>query len=74
MGIARFASRLSTYSQPVLLNDALQSRIAIIDGPGLVHHIYYRLCDKLKAPVGYDDCAKETVVWLNTLRSFGFAM
>lgn len=74
MGIPRFASRLSAYSHPVVLKQSLQPRIAIIDGPGLVHHVYYRLCDKLKAPVGYSDCAKATITWLDTLKSLGFEM
>lgn len=74
MGIPRLASRLSAYSRPVVLNEATSSRIAVVDGPGLVHHVYYRLCDKLKGPVGYDDCAKATIAWLDTLKSFGFAM
>lgn len=74
MGIQRFASRLNAYSHPVLLDHSMESRLAIVDGPGLVHHIYYRLCDTSKATVGYSSCAEEIVAWLDTLTSFGFKM
>ena len=58
-----------------------QKNIAIIDGPGLAHYIYYNLCDSsssstatTSSAITYDSCAKATIAWLDKLVGYGFKM
>jgi hypothetical protein len=47
---------------------------AIIDGPGLAHFIYYKLCESSEksGSITYAACASETIKWLDQLREFEF--
>ncbi|SMR47514.1 unnamed protein product [Zymoseptoria tritici ST99CH_3D1] len=77
MGIQRFGTRLSAHAQRKTLckpsDESIPRSTAIIDGPGLVHSIYYRLCDQTDRSknITYGACAAETVRWLEQLREFG---
>lgn len=55
--------------------------VAIIDGPGLAHHIYYRLCEDSSSSssststvITYGDCVHATIEWLDQLQGYGFRM
>lgn len=49
--------------------------IAIIDGPGLAHYVFYQLCDKRNSSaqdLSYAACADAAIKWLKDLQSIGF--
>lgn len=55
--------------------------VAIIDGPGLAHHIYYGLCENSPSSssststvITYGDCVHATIEWLDQLQGYGFRM
>lgn len=54
--------------------------VAIIDGPGLAHHIYYGLCEDSSSSsststvITYGDCVHATIEWLDQLQGYGFRM
>ncbi|KAM3421603.1 hypothetical protein BST61_g1990 [Cercospora zeina] len=89
MGIQRFGLRMRDYATKTTLgrttdssssssqqhDEQQQKKVAIIDGPGLAHYIYYSLCD-LSSPSAttYDSCAKATISWLDRLRAYGFTI
>ncbi|KAF7197559.1 hypothetical protein HII31_01062 [Pseudocercospora fuligena] len=75
MGIQRFGSRMRDYATRMTLGttDSLKdTSIAIIDGPGLAHYIYYGMCDNATGPVTYRRSAEATKAWLDRLEQFGF--
>lgn len=55
--------------------------VAIIDGPGLAHHIYHGLCENSSSSssstftvITYGDCVHATIEWLDQLQGYGFRM
>ncbi|KAK4495807.1 hypothetical protein PRZ48_013075 [Zasmidium cellare] len=75
MGIKRFGLRLRDYA----IRDTLGSTespakgsIAIIDGPGLAHHVFYQLCDQRNADISYKACADAAISWLKELQYIGY--
>lgn len=54
--------------------------VAIIDGPGLAHHIYHGLCEDSSSSsststvITYGDCVHATIEWLDQLQGYGFRM
>ncbi|KAI5360785.1 Putative PIN-like domain superfamily, Asteroid domain-containing protein [Septoria linicola] len=75
MGIQRFGLRMRDYASKTTLGTTGSSDctdIAIIDGPGLAHYIYYGLCDSGSTSVSYTSCVEATIAWLDRLRSYGF--
>ncbi|EMF11288.1 uncharacterized protein SEPMUDRAFT_68761 [Sphaerulina musiva SO2202] len=53
--------------------------VAIIDGPGLAHHIYHGLCENSSSSssststvITYGDCVHATIEWLDQLQGYGF--
>lgn len=57
------------------------SGVAIIDGPGLAHHIYHGLCENSSSSssststvITYGDCVHATIEWLDQLQGYGFRM
>lgn len=77
MGIQRFGLRVRDYATRITLGSTdspANSAIAIIDGPGLAHYIYYGLCDRASAPVTYRACVGATIAWLDQLQRYGFKM
>ncbi|GIZ37494.1 hypothetical protein CKM354_000093900 [Cercospora kikuchii] len=94
MGIQRFGLRMRDYATKTTLGTITKSssagqqqqapvrrNIAIIDGPGLAHYIYYNLCDSSSSSsttatttsaITYDSCAKATIAWLDKLVGYGF--
>ena len=77
MGIQRFGSRMRDHATRTTLgttDSPADHGVAIIDGPGLAHYIYYGLCGSSSSSVTYGDCANATIAWLDKLRGFGFSM
>ena len=78
MGIQRFGAHMRGHAVKSVLGSTetpAQKSLAIIDGPGLAHHIYYKLCQKHITTTGtitYADCADAVVHWLDDLRLIGF--
>ncbi|PPJ57363.1 hypothetical protein CBER1_01363 [Cercospora berteroae] len=97
MGIQRFGLRMRDYATKTTLGTITKSpssasqqqqqqqpeqkNIAIIDGPGLAHYIYYNLCDSsssstttstTSSAITYDSCAKATIAWFDKLIGYGF--
>ena len=80
MGIPRLSARLRSYATTKVVGrsgSTVSHSVAIIDGPGLAHYIYYRILDDpdaTLADVTYAVCVEATVQWLDALRSFGFVV
>ncbi|KXT07814.1 hypothetical protein AC579_9335 [Pseudocercospora musae] len=75
MGIQRFGSRMREYATRTTLGctgSPQDTSIAIIDGPGLAHYIYYGMCDSATGPITYRSSAEATKTWLDRLQQFGF--
>lgn len=83
MGIAGFTSRLESYGERVILgrHRAVPHSGAIVDGPGLAHHVLREHRRRLTSDANiveteetYENLAIATIEWLNNLSSFGFIM
>ncbi|KXT02462.1 hypothetical protein AC578_7824 [Pseudocercospora eumusae] len=75
MGIQRFGSRMRDYATRTTLGSTASPQdtsIAIIDGPGLAHYIYYGICDSANGPITYRGCTEATKAWLDRMQQFGF--
>ncbi|KAF2165821.1 hypothetical protein M409DRAFT_55681 [Zasmidium cellare ATCC 36951] len=75
MGIKRFGVRMRDYAIRDTLGSTespAQDSIAIIDGPGLAHHVFYHLCDQRNAHISYKACVDAAITWLTELQSIGY--
>lgn len=75
MGIKRFGLRMRDYAVRDTLgstNAPAKDSVAIIDGPGLAHHVFYQLCDERQRNITYQACVDAAIAWLKELRSIGF--
>ncbi|CAK4031954.1 Hypothetical predicted protein [Lecanosticta acicola] len=77
MGIKGFGSRMSAYAQRTHLgstSDPARDAVAIVDGPGLAHYVYYGLCGKREGsqkPITYTECAQAALEWLDLTQAIG---
>ena len=87
MGIPRLGARLKPYSDRTRLGGPTldspgAAGVAIIDGPSLVHYIYYELLhaspSSARSPPGpqldYADCVRAVLQWLRLVQSLGLKM
>lgn len=75
------SSRSSRSSHVLHDDDDGGPGVAIIDGPGLAHHIYHGLCENSSSSssststvITYGDCVHATIEWLDQLQGYGFRM
>jgi len=84
MGIPHLLNHLRSYASPFVLSsggrDANEST-AIVDGPGLAYHAYYRALSRrtnarnaLEAAPSYTELGGIAVEWLQTLEQHGLRM
>lgn len=79
MGIPRLIRRLEPYATTINLNENVKN--LIIDGPGLVYHIYYRLLktkdpslNAIDATPSYSELLAGIIVFLLQIEKLGVHM
>jgi len=82
MGIPRLLHLLEPYATPIVFNSKSEyGPKAVVDGPGLAYHAYYRALtlrhaarNALEAIPSYADVVQVALLWLQTLQSNGLEM
>jgi hypothetical protein len=83
MGIPRLAGHLQAYFQPEALGCKSCKRMkpsVVIDGPGLLYWIYYRILSKARAAnpfeaqPSYHEVGRTTICYLDGLEEHGVIM